>query len=554
VRVPRPSRGGGPAPFGAALVALLLMYASPALAAPALAIGSARFGNVFVAGEPLVLSVTVTASPDQGFRGRLRLRAVDVYGRSAGRTSKVLKLAPGASITQDFAIRRPRLGHFTVDATAVDRTRHTTTSVTATAAMVPPLDSSSAEDSGVGYFILPDDSELDRADAIASEMRRFGIRWVRFTFPWWTDTRVVRPDLSDPAWLNSASFERWVDAFRANGIEVVGVLFGMARWASEASDQVEPLAGVPAWGLAAPRDLSDWELFVRTLATRMRGRVSSWEVWNEPDIDVFWVSSLAEYITIARATAGVLREIDPANRVVVNLVDRETSSGTAFYDTVLAEDAGVLDVFGLHYGNTEWVADEMAARPLLRPGGEIWNTEAYGAPRRHISWWLWQRAAGVARIFPFIYHTLLDDSSLDTFKRFGGYPVNLDYTPRPDAVAFRTMSDLVGSATPTGGGSVGLGYDAYTFVGPAGSVVALTSRNDFGETWSVDSAVDLMVRVPRVIRRVTVGDLMGNRQTLRVHKGTLKLRLLGVAAFFLQEPGQSLDGLQVIRSRAARAH
>src|SRR5262249_57633464 len=116
--------GGG---VGGALGALLRMPASRALAEPALAIGSARFGNVFVAGEPLVLSVTVTASPDQGFRGRLRLRAVDAYGRPAGRTSTVVKLAPGASITHDFAIRRPRLGHFTVDATALDRTRHTTT-------------------------------------------------------------------------------------------------------------------------------------------------------------------------------------------------------------------------------------------------------------------------------------------------------------------------------------------------------------------------------------------------------------------------------------------
>lgn len=544
---------GGRAPLGAALAALLLVQASPVLAAPTLAIGSARFGNVFVVGEPLVVSVTVTATVDQAFRGRLRIRATDAYGAPAGRTTKPLKLAPGASVTHDFAIRHHRLGHFTVDATALDRKRHTTTSVTATAAMVPALDSSSAEDSGVGYFVLPDDSELDRADAIASEMRRFGIRWVRLTFPWWTDSRVVRPDLSGSAWLNSASFERWVEAFRANDIEVLGVLFGMAWWASSARGRGDLLAGIPAWGLAAPSDPADWELFVRTLATRTRGRVRNWEVWNEPDVSLFWVSTLADFVALAQTTASVLREVDPDNRVAVNLVNRDTPEGGAFYQTVLTEDAGVLDVFGLHYGNPEWVADEMAARPLLRPDGEIWNTEAYGAPRRHISWWLWQRAAGVDRIFPFIYHTLLDDSDNDGFKRFGSYPVNLDYTPRPDAIAFRTMSDLVGSSSPVGGGPVGLGYDAYTFVGPPGSVVALVSRNDFGETWSLDSAVDLMVRVPSGIRRVTVVDLMGNRKTLRVHKHTLRLRLLGVAAFFLQEPGQSLDGLQVISSAAAGA-
>src|SRR5262249_9991302 len=124
----------------------------------------------------------------------------------------------------------------------------------------------------------------------------------------------------------------------------------------------------------------------------------------------------------------------------------------------------------------------------------------------------------------------------------------------PGAVASCARAHLAGSAPPTGGGPVGLGYDPYPFVGPAGSVVALSSRNDFGETWSLDSAVDLMVRVPTGIRRVTVVDLMGNRQTVRVHKDRLRLRLVGVAAFFLPEPGQSLDGLQVIRSAAARAH
>ena len=551
MRAPRPSIPGGLAPLGAVLAALLLVQASPGFAAPAIAIGSPRFGNVFVVGEPLVLSVTVTASPDEGFRGRLRLRAVDAYGAPAGRKTNALKLAPGASITQDFAIRHRRLGHFTVDATALDRGSHTTTSITATAAMVPALDSSPAEDSGIGYFVLPDDSELERAEGIASEMRRFGIRWVRFTFPWWTDSRLVRPDLSDPAWLDSASFEHWVDAFRANGIEVLGVLFGMARWASSASAQDAPLAGIPAWGLAAPRDLADWEVFVRTLTERLRGRVHCWEVWNEPDVELFWISTPPEYTALARATAEVLHDVDPAMRVAVNLVDLDTPSGTAFYDTVLAETADVLDVFGMHYGNAPVVADEVAAKPLLRPHGAIWNTEAYGAPRRHISWWLWQRAAGVERIFPFIYHTPLDDSEFDDFKRFGGYPVNLDYTPRPDAIGLRTMSDLVGSASPIAGGPVGLGFDAYTFTGPAGPVMALNSRNDFGETWSLDSAVDLMLQVPAGIRRVTVVDLMGNRETMRVHKHTLRLRLLGVAAFFLPEPGQSLDGLRVVRSRPA---
>ena len=147
---------------------------------------------------------------------------------------------------------------------------------------------------------------------------------------------------------------------------------------------------------------------------------------------------------------------------------------------------------------------------------------------------------------------MLDDSQFADFKRFGSYPVNLDYTPRPDAIALRTMSDLVGSAQPVGGGPVGLGYDAYTFASGGGPVVALTNRNDFGETWSPDAAVRLLLTMPRSVHRLTVVDLMGNRSTVRVRKGRLKLRLLGVAAFLVPEPGDSLTSLQVVRSKRAR--
>jgi hypothetical protein len=128
--------------------------------------------------------------------------------------------------------------------------------------------------------------------------------------------------------------------------------------------------------------------------------------------------------------------------------------------------------------------------------------------------------------------------------------VNGDYTPRPDAVALRTLSDQVGSGTPVGGGPVGFGYDAYTFATDHGPVVAFTSRNDFGATWAPDVGVQLQLQLPPGVRRLSVVDLMGNRQTVRVRKGKLTLNLLGVAAFLIPESGESLTPLQVVSSAA----
>jgi hypothetical protein len=219
---------------------------------------------------------------------------------------------------------------------------------------------------------------------------------------------------------------------------------------------------------------------------------------------------------------------------------------------VLSEAADVLDVFGYHYGSRESAVAADAVRPLLRSGGAIWNTEAYGAPRRHVSRWLEQRAHGVDRVFPFMYHSPLDDSQeVGDFTRFGHYPVNLDFTPRVDAIALRTLSDLVGSATPIGSEEAGLGYSAYAFSTASGPVVALADGNDLGPTWSGRSGVRLWLEVAEDVRRVTVIDLMGNRQVLRVRRGRLRLTLRGVAAFLQADPPAVLTPVRVVRTRAA---
>src|SRR5262249_8282821 len=161
-------------------------------------------------------------------------------------------------------------------------------------------------------------------------------------------------------------------------------------------------------------------------------------------------------------------------------------------------------------------------------------------PRRHINRWLEQRALGMDRLFPFIYHTIFDDAVLAQTQRFGKYPVNLDYTPRPDAIALRTLSDLVGSATPTDGTPAGFGYSAYASAPPGRPTVALASLNDLGQTWSRRGAILLQLRVPTTVERIELIDLMGNRHTQRVHGGRLAIVLRGVATFLRAEPPDAL--------------
>src|SRR5262249_6433600 len=132
VKTPRPPLPGGTPGLGAKrripaggaraarLATTLGLHLSaltgPSLADPSLVVGSARCGNV-VGREARVLTITVTADADTGFRGRLRVRAVDAYGASAGRLTAAVTLRAGGSVTRGFAIRARGLGYVAVSAT-----------------------------------------------------------------------------------------------------------------------------------------------------------------------------------------------------------------------------------------------------------------------------------------------------------------------------------------------------------------------------------------------------------------------------------------------------
>src|SRR5262249_22679403 len=154
---------------------------------------------------------------------------------------------------------------------------------------VPGFDDRSA----VGYFAAPQEDgvydETPIADDIAGEMQDLGIKWVRYGYSWNRDARRYRPDTSDPSWLDTSAYETWVDTYRAHGMKVMANLSSTARWASTQADNDNPITyqGQPTglgyiWGAATPVT-ADYQLFLQTMQSRLAGRISDWEIWNEPE-------------------------------------------------------------------------------------------------------------------------------------------------------------------------------------------------------------------------------------------------------------------------------
>jgi hypothetical protein len=208
-------------------------------------------------------------------------------------------------------------------------------------------------------------------------MRRLGIRWVRLAYNWVDDARRARPDLDDPAWLDSADFELWVDAFRAHDIEVLGVVFGTARWASSQpdDDRVDNnRITYPRWGLVAPADPADWQRFVQTLAG-VRARACLGALERARHLLLLALERGQFAALLRHVSRGPCCRSCGARRPQLRRPGHAGISGVQ--ERVLAL-AGAEIVFGWHYSSLELVA--AARRGCADAVGPRCGAEAYGAP------------------------------------------------------------------------------------------------------------------------------------------------------------------------------
>lgn len=153
-----------------------------------------------------------------------------------------------------------------------------------------------------------------------------------------------------------------------------------------------PILGyTPAWASSGPKkdasappgDLLDYARFVGAIASRYKGRVGYWEVWNEEDIG-FFTGTIGDYTELLRTAYTAAKTADPACKVVFG--------GTAgvnnrFIERVYEFGAGKsYDVMAVHpyqWGDSfadDWFVSQLTElRALMNSHGdshkEIWLTE-----------------------------------------------------------------------------------------------------------------------------------------------------------------------------------
>jgi xylan 1,4-beta-xylosidase len=141
--------------------------------------------------------------------------------------------------------------------------------------------------------------------------------------------------------------------------------------------------------VSPPRDWERWEALVRDLVTHLVERhgldeVRRWafEVWNEPNLDVFWAGTRDEYLRLYDASVRAVKSVDPGL-----VVGGPASAAGKWVDELLAHCAATgspIDFVSTHtYGNAPLDLRPIAARHGFT-GLPQWWTE-WGAHAAHFN-------------------------------------------------------------------------------------------------------------------------------------------------------------------------
>ena len=184
-----------------------------------------------------------------------------------------------------------------------------------------PIDNKADFPYGINTF-LEQEVERPKIEAMLRMIRDAGFVWLRQEFPWedlevdgrgqFTDSRLDRDGDGAADTIDTwVKYDQIVELTEAHGLRLMARLSNPPAWT-----RADPNAG----DRAPPDDLQDFVNYTTAVAARYRGRISHYQVWNEPNIYPEWGEKAidpAGYVDLLCRAYHALKAID-ANIVVIS--------------------------------------------------------------------------------------------------------------------------------------------------------------------------------------------------------------------------------------------
>ena len=178
-------------------------------------------------------------------------------------------------------------------------------------------------------------------------------------------------------WTN---LDKDVAQAQAHHTQFLLTLGGTPRWATSAPETARSYVGFTV----VPDNIQDWKDFLKAVATRYKDRIGAYEVWNEPDLPIFYTGTPAQLAALESAAAEVIHQADPSALLLTPPVSGGGGAGQLrFLEEYFAAGGGksadVLAYHGYVYpaeGEITSLARFRAQAGAAGLGGKsVWDTE-----------------------------------------------------------------------------------------------------------------------------------------------------------------------------------
>jgi hypothetical protein len=239
-------------------------------------------------------------------------------------------------------------------------------------------------DGRFGRILPPLESGYDRVgvnihvgtDEAAQLVRLLGLGWVRLDWNWSIFEQ------SGPGKIDFTSMESWFTPVEKLGIKALPVLTCAPEWAKTAD------------GLL---DRSAHAAYVRQVASRFKGRIDAYDLWNEPESMMTTDAQRDFWVEVMKGGYEAIRSVDPTVSVVGPSVSVNSGGDSGWTDALLKPPRSIgqyLDAWDSHtypaprnrrpelshqrvHSSVDRLAQSVPEIRKLVKGGQLWVTE-YG--------------------------------------------------------------------------------------------------------------------------------------------------------------------------------
>jgi hypothetical protein len=175
--------------------------------------------------------------------------------------------------------------------------------------------------------------------------------------------------------------DKYVTLAKQHRVEILLTLGLTPQWASSRPNE---LSNYQLGNAAEPANIEEWRNYVQAVATRYKGKITQFEIWNEPNDRKSFSGGVGTMVEMTRQAAEIIKHVDEKNTVISAACSG--SYGLSWFEQYLSAGAGkYVDGIGYHFYVFPDPPEKMIAlissvRGIMAEHGvankPLWNTES----------------------------------------------------------------------------------------------------------------------------------------------------------------------------------